>query len=294
MHQFIAAPIPNPPPAKRLLRKEWPRDESARNNSRGTTGDPTPLEWPHAGLLLQRECEHIFCREVLHRITQRPTYATRSAGFLCVTEQWYEYCWKPQTSRTHARTKDSMMNKTNNLAIATALLGVSLTVDSASALTNGSFESPATGCQGATTSLPGWSVTTGNIDIVDSTCTGMAAADGAYFLDLTGTVGSGAGGTITQSIATTPGSQYTLNFYFGGNSQWQAQAGNPFSEYQNDGPIKSMDVLIDGAQLGATYSINTTGNLWTNTGWVYETTTFKATGSSTTLAFEVTVWSAPH
>ena len=178
------------------------------------------------------------------------------------------------------------MNKTNHLAIATSLLVVSLTVDSAGALTSGSFESPATGCQGAPTSLPGWSVTTGNIDIVDSTCTGMTAADGAYFLDLTGTVGSGAGGTITQSIATTPGSQYTLNFYFGGNSQWQAQAGNPFSEYQNDGPIKSMDVLIDGAQLGATYSINTTGNLWTNPGWVYETTTFKATGNSTTLAFE--------
>ena len=176
-----------------------------------------------------------------------------------------------------------MQNKMTCLALAAAML---LATSAAHALTNGSFESPGTGCQGATTSLPGWTVSTGNIDIVNSACSAVAAADGTYYLDLTGTVGSGPGGTITQSIATTAGTQYTLGFYFGGNPQWQTQPGNPFSSYLNDGPVKSMEVLVNGSQLGATYTIDTTGNLWTNAGWTHESTTFTATSSSTSLAFE--------
>lgn len=164
------------------------------------------------------------------------------------------------------------------LALPCAALGSNL-------LANGSFESPGAGCFAGTTSLPGWTVTTGNIDIMDVTCSDMAAADGTYFIDLTGSHGAGAG-TINQTVATTVGAQYNLSFYFGGNPQWQTQAGNPFSIYPNDGPIKSMDVLINGVQQGNTYSVDTTGLAYTNPDWMFESVTFTATSASTTLSFE--------
>jgi len=173
------------------------------------------------------------------------------------------------------------------IAFGAAFLALCCGAAHANLLTNGSFEigAPINGCVAGTTSLPGWSVTTGNIDILASpSCALGAAADGVAFIDLTGSYGAGAG-TISQSFATTAGASYTLSFYFGANPDWQypSMVGGG---YANDGPTKSLDVLIDGAQLGSTYSIDTTGQAWSDPAWHLETTSFVAAGSTTQLTFE--------
>ncbi|MBS0395310.1 MAG: DUF642 domain-containing protein [Proteobacteria bacterium] len=174
-----------------------------------------------------------------------------------------------------------------NLIAASGLLGLLALpgIGHANMLVNGSFESPGTGCQAGATTLPGWSVTAGNVDVINAACTGIPAADGTYFLDLTGSFGAGAG-AISQTVTTDVGEQYTLSFFFGANAQWQQVAGNPYSIYANDGSVKSMNVLVDGSQLGGTYSIDTTGQAWNSAGWIYETTTFTASSTQTQITFQ--------
>ena len=147
----------------------------------------------------------------------------------------------------------------------------------ASLVTNGSFESPGTGCVAGATALPGWTVGSANIDIVDSACSGMGAADGTWFVDLTGSFGAGAG-SIYQTVATTTGQQYALSFYFGGNPQWQ------YLGYANDSPFKSMNVLIDGTLQG-TFGFNTTGFGYGDPGWNLDQLYFIASSSSTKVEF---------
>lgn len=147
----------------------------------------------------------------------------------------------------------------------------------ANLVTNGSFESPGTGCVAGATSLPGWTVGSANIDIINSACSGMGAADGAWFVDLTGSGGAGAG-SIYQTVATTPGQQYELSFYFGGNPQWQ------YLGYANDNAFKSMNVLINGTLQGM-FGLNTTGFAYGDPGWNLDQLHFIATSSSTQIGF---------
>lgn len=162
--------------------------------------------------------------------------------------------------------------------LAIAALAVSLPITSAKAnlLSNGSFEQPGTGCASATTSLPGWTVT-GNIDIDTSPppCSTIAAADGSFFVDLTGSFSAG---SIQQTVATIAGRNYLLEFYFGGNPQWQ------YLPYANDSPIKAMNVSIDGNVVGS-YSIDTTGLAFNQAGWSLQSLLFTATSAATMLRF---------
>lgn len=157
-------------------------------------------------------------------------------------------------------------------------LGLAMNGARADLITNGSFEegAPSWGCASGTTSLQGWAVTP-NIDIDSAIpgCSGIAAADGTYFLDLTGSYSAG---SISQSFDTTAGASYLLSFYFGGNPQWQ------YLGYQNDSPIKELLVTINGDWAG-TFSIDTTGQGQLEAGWSYETVLFEASGSTTTLTF---------
>jgi choice-of-anchor C domain-containing protein len=147
----------------------------------------------------------------------------------------------------------------------------------ASLVTNGSFEAPGSVCVAGATSLPGWTVGSANIDIINAACSGMGAAAGTWFVDLTGSGGAGAG-SIYQTVATTPGQQYVLSFYFGGNPQWQ------YLGYANDSPFKSMNVLING-NLQGTFGVNTTGFAYGDPGWNLDQLHFIAASSSTQIGF---------
>jgi choice-of-anchor C domain-containing protein len=156
------------------------------------------------------------------------------------------------------------------------VLALSSAAANANLVTNGSFEQPGTGCASATTSLPGWTVA-GNIDIDNATasCSTIPAADGSYFVDLTG---SYTAGSISQALLTTAGETYLVSFAFGGNPQWQ------YLSYPNDSAVKSMDVGIDGSVVG-TYSIDTTGLGFSDAGWSQSSFLFTATSATTLLAF---------
>lgn len=73
----------------------------------------------------------------------------------------------------------------------------------ANLLVNGSFEADAVGL--GLTTITGWSVLAGNVDVDDATVISFAAEDGNKFLETVGTPGAA---TITQSFPTTPGQQY--------------------------------------------------------------------------------------
>lgn len=147
-------------------------------------------------------------------------------------------------------------------------------VTASSIITNGGFESPGTGLRGATTSLPGWTVS-GNIDNVFHLA-GKTAPEGDYLIDLTG----GVPGRITQTVATEANARYELRFSHGGNNDWK------FTSYTNDGPIKSIELYINGTLQG-TYSIDTTNlNTQGEFGWTEVALEFTAASSSTTLSFK--------
>jgi hypothetical protein len=149
-------------------------------------------------------------------------------------------------------------------------------------ITNGDFHLPGTGCAAGTTTLPGWTVVSGNIDIESVACSGIASALGeTYFLDLTGSFGSSSEndvGSISQTITTVVGQKYKLTFSFGGNPQWQE-----FS-YPNDSELKVMTVYLNGAISGA-YKVNTTGVSVTDGQWKEKEILFTATSTTTTVTF---------
>jgi hypothetical protein len=136
------------------------------------------------------------------------------------------------------------LNGANATVYGPVIASLSLVAGTASLtnlLTDGDFSGAGTSCEAGTTILSGWVVSIGNIDVANSGC-GAIGPTGGSFVDLTGSHGTGAG-TIYQNVATQAGVQYVLTFYFGGNGGWQSSWGaNP--SYQNDGPIKSMNVII--------------------------------------------------
>lgn len=159
----------------------------------------------------------------------------------------------------------------------------------ANLISNGDFSQspPSGGCVAGTTSVPGWIVTTGNVDIISGytinpICQSPVGPAGTtYYLDLTGSFaeyGANDVGMIAQSFSTATGSRYSVSFYFGGNAGWEV------TSYPNDGPIKSMNALING-NLVDTYSVNTMGVSWTDAQWVAEQFTFTATSALSTLSF---------
>jgi hypothetical protein len=65
--------------------------------------------------------------------------------------------------------------------------------------------------------MPGWTVVGNTIQLTDNgafSALGVYSSEGALFLDLTGNIGQG-GGVLSNAIATTIGTQYTLTFDLG-------------------------------------------------------------------------------
>lgn len=114
-----------------------------------------------------------------------------------------------------------------------------------------------------------WAVDTGSIDIVG---TAMVAGAGTQWLDLDG-VGPG---TISQALATTPGTAYELTFCLSGNPGFAGGTG-----------VKTVQVLWGSADLG-TFTFDTTGMQLASPTWVTRTVSIPAsatTGAATTLKF---------
>jgi hypothetical protein len=150
---------------------------------------------------------------------------------------------------------------------------------------NGNFAigAPQSGCVAGTTTLTDWTVSAGNIDIDSAApgCSGIEAAQGKYFIDLTGSFAPSEDdvGAISQTITTVVGQEYRLSFYFGGNPQWQE-----FS-YPNDSELKVMAVYLNGAISGV-YSVHTAGVSVTDAQWRRHEIRFKATSTSTEITFQ--------
>src|SRR5262245_60256338 len=90
---------------------------------------------------------------------------------------------------------------------------------SANLLVNGSFEDGPTFTSYKprdqdSTDIKGWSVTRGQIDVVEAHSGAWKAADGSRSLDLHGSPGHGG---VQQSFATRPGRKYRVTFSMSGN-----------------------------------------------------------------------------
>ena len=116
------------------------------------------------------------------------------------------------------------MIKQKHLRVALLVAAISsVGVASANLVTNGSFEEIAIANNtyltvtpgNASTNLPGWTVTGTSVDIVSGPDT-WPAYDGNQSIDIAGTPGPGA---VQQTIATTAGEWYLIEFALGDNYQ---------------------------------------------------------------------------
>ncbi len=135
-------------------------------------------------------------------------------------------------------------------------------------LTNHSFESgPAftsfLPLNPGSTAIPGWIVTRGQIDLVDS----WVSADGSRSLDLNGSPGSGG---VAQTFSTTPNRDYQISFFV---------AGNPGAAPA----IKTIWVTVAGQTAGVQFDNTGTSNA--DMGWKQYLYGFRATGFFSTLEF---------
>jgi Protein of unknown function (DUF642)/PEP-CTERM motif len=154
----------------------------------------------------------------------------------------------------------------------------------AALITNGSFETPVVpvgsflNFASGSTLITGWTVVGPQASIVSGTfsqeCCTFPAEDGSQWLDLTGFNANSTEG-VEQTVATTPGTNYTLSFWIG----------NVFDPGGIFGTTSTVDVRlggVGGTLLGAFTNHSTTTGTQV---WQQFTTSFTAAGSSTTLAF---------
>jgi hypothetical protein len=156
----------------------------------------------------------------------------------------------------------------------------------ADSIVNGSFETPVvpvgnfTNFASGSIGITGWTVVgaAGGVSIVNGTFTQngilFPAENGTQWLDLTGNgVNSNEG--VEQTFATTSGAQYTVSF-------WVGNVNNPGGIF---GTTSTVDVLLGGPK-GTSLLTAINGNTTTGTQtWDQFTTTFTATGSTSTLDF---------
>jgi hypothetical protein len=150
----------------------------------------------------------------------------------------------------------------------------------ANLIENGSFETPAVPkgsfllYGSGSTGITGWTVDGPQVGVVSGTfvqgCCSFPAQDGAQWLDLTGLSANSAEG-VEQTVATTAGTSYDLSF-------WVGNVIDPSGVFGNSSSVK---VFINGTLLD---TVTNSGGSTTLT-WEQFTEHFKASGSSTTIAF---------
>jgi hypothetical protein len=174
-----------------------------------------------------------------------------------------------------------------SLTVLTALLAAcgSASVQ-AGAITNGSFESPVVPVgsfldyASGSTAIPGWTVVgaAGGVSIVNSTTIQLGvsflAEDGAQYLDLTGD-GTNAVEGVEQTFSTTTGTNYTLTF-------WVGNVDNPANGW---GTTSTVNVNLGGLNGTLLDSVTNSMTNSTTQTWQMFTTSFTASGSTTTIDF---------
>jgi Protein of unknown function (DUF642) len=168
------------------------------------------------------------------------------------------------------------------LMVSTILLALAATQAQANLLTNGSFENTSNTFVGdvnnvdelnsGSSAIPGWTTINGvpTAWIENGNPYAISAANGMFFLDLTGYSDVGTYGGVTQSFATVPGTNYSATFDlgYGGNAGF---FGGPGS------------VRASAAGVSSTF---TSGSGTPNPAvWDLETFSFTATSSLTPLSF---------
>ncbi len=121
-------------------------------------------------------------------------------------------------------TKSKIAATLAGVLLAGTTLAMAGGAQAANLINNGSFENPvctdgAGYCNVA--SLPSWTVTTNNVDIVQSGVSWGTATDGKQMLDL---VGFGSTGGISQDFSTVANKKYLLKFDYASNGAATTQA----------------------------------------------------------------------
>ena len=146
-------------------------------------------------------------------------------------------------------------------------LGLCATAVSANAnlVVNGDFEMPGTsaGNYAVLSTLPGWTLTQDGIEVRNALVGN--ANSGANYLELDVFVNS----SISQTIATTPGAAYEINFAYSARENIAADS-------------NGIEIFFNGTSLGTVTGdgVGQTGNVWSN----YTLTGF-ATGATSVLEF---------
>jgi len=155
------------------------------------------------------------------------------------------------------------------IAAGALALGTATSAHAANLITNGSFEQstvrPGSGwiqLNAGNSSLPGWTIESGSIDLVGTYWT---ASHGTQSLDLAGD----RPGVISQSFATVAGESYTITFDHAANAGY-------------GGSRKAVDVFVNGVATSFMFNGEVSG---VNQNWQTDTLTFIATGTTTKLAF---------
>jgi hypothetical protein len=156
----------------------------------------------------------------------------------------------------------------------------------ADSIVNGSFETPTVPAGGFTdfasgsSGITGWTVVgaaTG-VSIVSGSAISagisLPAESGAQWLDLTGDGANGKEG-VEQTFATTAGTLYTVSF-------WVGNVNNPAS---GNGTSSTVDVLLGGVGGTSLLAATNASAGSTTLTWEQFTTTFTATGATSTLDF---------
>ena len=158
----------------------------------------------------------------------------------------------------------------------------------ANLISNGSFESPplspadAQAFAGGSTSITGWTALGSEVILIETTygepghgMTAFNAQDGSNSIDVTGSGNTGPTDGIEQTIATTPGREYTLSFFVG-----RAESSNGSATFL--GPA-TVDFSLSGGPRIAFTNVNSPPAGFVN--WQQFSTTFTASGLNTTISF---------
>jgi choice-of-anchor C domain-containing protein len=136
---------------------------------------------------------------------------------------------------------------------------------------NGSFDKPAgAGPREAGADLDGWTIDSGDVDVVANSDGLWPAYAGSQSVDLNGTQP----GVVSQTIPTQQGVTYRLSF---------EMAGNP----DCGRAVKKLQVSWGGVSLG-TKKFDTTGHSYASMGWVEQHFSVVGTGSPVQLTFTST------
>lgn len=117
------------------------------------------------------------------------------------------------------------------------------------------------------TTITGWAAVGRQVSWIRSPNPwGLSAQDGTHFLDLTGYISGPPFGGVTQTIATTPGQQYSLSFFLG-----------TFTQRWGGPPVS---ILASAGGTSSTFTVSTTSTAST---WTPFSMLFTATSANTTI-----------